>query len=66
MPSLPTSRAPAHVNTHHCPVCDDCGWLPYPYSDGPADYTPCPCCSHHDDRWTLADGAAEAVADAAA
>jgi len=65
VPSLPTSRAPANVNPP-CPLCDDCGWLPNPYSGGPADYIPCPCCPASAAAWTTEDCLPLAAVESAA
>jgi hypothetical protein len=52
--TVPHPPAPIHVGPE-CPTCDGCGWLPNPYSGGPADYIPCPCCASSEARWTTAD-----------
>jgi hypothetical protein len=55
MTMLPISPAAEQARHGHCPTCDDCGWLPHSYSGGAGDYTPCPCCSASEARWTTED-----------
>jgi hypothetical protein len=64
MSVVPTSPAAEQARQGHCPVCDDCGWLPCPYSGVPGDFVPCPCCQCSEARWTTEDCLPVALFDA--